>query len=109
MRVDEARQHRHLREIDDPGVLRLGLYLGERPDRPDAVAVDEDADVGLGLVGAAVDEAARLDEDGLGPGRGRQGRRGLGRERARAEREDRAEQHGTVHGSTSVGASRISL
>ena len=71
VRVDEARQHRHLREIDDLRVLRLRLHLGQRTDGADAVTVDEDADVGLYLVGAAVDEATGLDQGRLRPRGGR--------------------------------------
>ncbi len=62
--VDEARQHRQLRQIDDLGVgAGLALDLRERPNGFDAVALDEDADVGLRLVGAAVDQAAGFDQN----------------------------------------------
>jgi len=79
VRVDEARQHRHLGQIDHAGTLRLPLDLGQRADGLDAVAFDQDADARLRRIGSAVDQAARLDEHrrrGLGsPGRLRPGGR----------------------------------
>ena len=77
MRIDETRQHRHLGQVDDAGAARLGLDLGHGPHRPDALAVDENPDVGLDLGGPPVDQPARLDQDGWRRG----GRRGLRGER----------------------------
>src|SRR5437879_8072292 len=62
MGVDEPRQHGHGGEVDDRGVLRLPLHLGQRPDGDDAVAFNEDADVRLRRVGSRVDQAAGFDE-----------------------------------------------
>ena len=78
VRVDHAGQHRHLAEIDDAGVGCLPLDLRQGSHGLDAVLFNQNADVGLHLRRAAVDQSTGLDEDRL--------RRRLGAKRRRAQR-----------------------
>src|SRR5690242_8002621 len=61
--VDEARQHGHLRQIDQAHAPGLRLDLRERADRLDAVSVDEDPGTDERRVGAAIDQPTGLDQD----------------------------------------------
>jgi len=105
MRVDQSRQHRHLRQIDHTRPARLPLNLRDRADRLDPVALDQDADARLRRVRSPVDQAPGLDEErrrGLG-GLGclRPGGRGDG---------ERGEQHETaMHRASFRGEANLPL
>src|SRR5712691_12932290 len=62
MRIDQPGKHGHLAEIDDAGVAGLTLDQRERPDRLDALSLDQDADIGLDLLRPAIDQPAGFDE-----------------------------------------------
>ena len=60
MAVDQTRQHRLMREIDDGGA---GRRREARLDRNDAVVMDEDRNIGLDRLVDAVDEPPGMDDD----------------------------------------------
>ena len=91
--VDEARENRKGREVDDLRRVRLGLELGGGSDGLDALPLDQDAHGRLRRVGAAVDQSASLDEDLLRcRGALRGGPRGDGEE-PDSEQPERSHEH----------------
>jgi len=88
VRVDQSRQHRHLAQIDDACAGGLSLDLRERAHRLDALTFDQDADVGLDLLRAAIDETAGFDEHLLW--RSLPGQHGSGREDREDSQSERA-------------------
>ena len=67
MVVDQPGQHGGAREVDHARAAGAARELGPRADIGNPVADDEDALIGACGVGAAVDQAAGVDQRGLGP------------------------------------------
>jgi len=60
--VDQAGEDGAIGEVDDRNVGSLRAHVGPRPDRHDALILDQDPLVGAGLVGDAVDQATGVHQ-----------------------------------------------